>query len=178
MRHVPTWLWVALLLAGMFAAAWFYPGRAQAPVIGQGGASPGPPMVFRGPHALAGGGQPTITGCGTPGAPAIPDNAGVGGTDTAGNVVLARDYAPTGFCHVKFNTPFLVDPACAVTATVNTEITTLVGPIYVSVDADEIIITNGTPHTLITWICIGLSWEGPGNPGPFTNPPRHRGRAP
>jgi hypothetical protein len=152
---------VALLLAGMFAAAWFYPeflskgGNAQAPVIGQGGASPGPPFVYRGPHALSGGGQPTISGCGTTTLPTFP--AAVNGTDTAGSVHLATDYVTTDACHVRFKDAFEVDPSCAVTPTVNTNVPALVGPIAVSVDRDELVITGGTPNTLVDWICIGLS---------------------
>ena len=131
---------------------------AQAPVIGQGGAAPGPPFVFRGPHALSGGGQPTITsasGCGTPGTVPL-QSAHINGTDTAGNWYVGSDYTPATFCHIKFHDSFPNDPSCSVLATVNTVVTALVGPISVTVDMDELIISNATPNTIVDWICIGI----------------------
>jgi hypothetical protein len=81
-----------LAIACLFGAA-----HAQAPVIGQGGAAPGPPFVNRGSHAHIAGPTPIISNCGS--APEID------GSDMAGFFVTGTGVA--GNCTITFVTPWL-----------------------------------------------------------------------
>jgi hypothetical protein len=104
MPRVPTWLWVTLLLASMFVGAWFYPVNAQAPPIGQGGASPQPPFVLQQNHWVFGGPLVKLSGaCGTAAAQhRIVNN----GYDSGGFIAFGDDMMVGDVCIATFNRPF------------------------------------------------------------------------
>jgi hypothetical protein len=93
---LPKFLFLLALLATCEA-------QAQAPPIGQGGAAPGPPLVFRGSHAVVGGPSPRIDptqgpGCGT--------DSAVAGSDVAGSIAFGSTSDPTMACVIRFAMPW------------------------------------------------------------------------
>jgi hypothetical protein len=98
------------IIAGMLFATSFalVQVAAQAPVIGQGGASPQPPFVMRGNHVEYGGPTPKLAGtCGS-----TPVNFG---NDSAGWIAFGSDAIVGNQCEVKFSAPHNY-AACVATA--------------------------------------------------------------
>jgi hypothetical protein len=118
----------ALLLGACLALAGDV--RAQAPVIGQGGAAPSFPAYSQGNHNYTSGPTPVVTGCGS--TPTF-------GTDTQGIATLGAN----GTCLITFTAQWPVAPMCIVNALTYT----------VSVSA--ITVPGATAGSQVTWSCVG-----------------------
>jgi hypothetical protein len=79
---------------------------AQAPVIGQGGAAPGPALINRGDKIVVGGAPAKVdagnTFCGT--------GTAVEGSATAGHIIFGAASDGVNFCRIAFAPPFPTDP--------------------------------------------------------------------
>lgn len=153
----------ALVLASSLAVA-------QAPVIGQGGAAPGPPLVYRNTHAYAGGGQPKIdpaagnvTACGP--------TSIVRGTDTAGFVQFNAG-TPTAYCQINFAVQWAAGTSsiCMFQGDSTSSATLFTA----TSDNVSIYIKNWVNGSAVNWFCVGTpsplggsrSLELTGRPGP------------
>jgi hypothetical protein len=126
--------------------------RAQAPVIGQGGAAPGPAMIQQGSHWFVAGPSaklsPTIGSCGT-------TNAGIIGTDIAGIVRLGDDYnvSPTNFCTIVFANPWPQRPLCVFQAITDTPPQVII--VNEGTDLPYAYFSSGTAAISVLYFCIG-----------------------
>jgi hypothetical protein len=103
-RDVPVWLATLLLIVGLLVIAREHP-QAQAPPIGQGGASPQPPFVNQGNHMVFGGPLVKLSGaCGTAGAAFPPVNNGY---DSGGFIAMGSDMQVGDTCNATFNRPYV-----------------------------------------------------------------------
>jgi hypothetical protein len=125
--------------------------QAQAPVIGQGGAAPGPALVQRGNHVFGGGPTPKFSGCGGTGATIV-------GTDTAGRVLLGSAWmTASDFCFIQFAVAYPSPPMCHAIAEAGNSLQPST-TISFSNDATSIVVTSGgVANTYIVWHCIGIN---------------------
>jgi hypothetical protein len=128
------------------------PALAQAPVIGQGGAAPGPPLVFQGSHAIVGGPPVTVDHANAAG-----DGCGaapfVRGTDTAGSINFPADANPATFCVLKFAVPYAQNPFCQVQVQDTNELLSATGKW--SVSTTNIFLRGFVAFGIVTWQCFG-----------------------
>lgn len=127
---------------GIWSAGYVHEVRAQAPVIGQGGAAPNFPLIQRQFHIHVSGPPPVISGCGTN--PALVN----GSTDTAGSVSPGPNATA---CVITFANPFGLNvnqaPFCSVDGGSVTVAYSL------SPTAINVLSTSGSSP--ITWQCFG-----------------------
>lgn len=116
--------------------------KAQAPVIGQGGAAPNFPLINRLFHIHVSGPPPVISGCGTN--PVLVN----GSTDTAGSVAPGANATA---CVITFANPFGLNvnqaPFCSVDGS------SVTVAYSTSPTAINVLSTSGSSP--ITWQCFG-----------------------
>jgi hypothetical protein len=121
---------------------------SQAPVIGQGGAAPCPPIVARGPHLYGGCGKPSVmsAGCGSAAMGALV----AFGSDVSGRISLGDDYVANATCTVNFATPWLTSPACVMSPSTT-------GGTVTNVAASTIALAFQASATSmkVNYVCIG-----------------------
>jgi hypothetical protein len=121
---------------------------AQAPVIGQGGAAPGPPFVNRGSHLLTAGPSATLTPANST---CVSNPINFTGSDTAGHIF--PDAGAVGPCSVNFAHDFSVDGGGSVSCVVSSSVTPVE---YTSSPAMLIISWVGTTPNRISYFCVGV----------------------
>jgi uncharacterized integral membrane protein len=148
------------LLALFMACA---PAFAQAPVIGQGGAAPGPPLVYRDGFVIAGGGAPfksLSAGCGS--------GSVAAGNFTAGWIFLDNATSVCGTtCDITFASGFdgnLYVPVCilsaqeatsALAATPPVPAYAITGPPTGNIYSILRLKATLTGNTYLVWFCFG-----------------------
>jgi hypothetical protein len=157
------------------ACALVFEAHAQAPVIGQGGAAPGPPIVNRGAHPIVAGPAPTIADWSAPQC----GNAVFGGSDVAGYITYGTTSNNTDWCALNFSSRWQnIDgmpsvPICVVRLALAD---TSMPPPAVAFDVDyTAMYFKAMPGETVVWQCVGSNDVGP----PFfvtRNPPLPRSR--